>query len=241
MKRLNINIDHIATLREARRGNEPDPIHAAILAVLAGADGIVAHLREDRRHVNDRDVRLIREVVETRFDLEMAATEEIIQIALNLKPDLVTIVPEKRTELTTEGGLDVAADIKRFKTLCDKMHDKGIEVSFFIEPEEQQIDAANEAGADMVELHTGTYANKFGTQEQGFEIDRLNDAAEYASDLALSIAAGHGLNYFNIKPLLLIDEIEEYSIGHSIISRAAFEGMDKAVRDMIELLKQSGW
>ena len=241
MKRLNINIDHIATLREARRGNEPDPVQAAILAVLAGADGIVAHLREDRRHVNDRDVRLIREVVETRFDLEMAATEEIIQIALNLKPDLVTIVPEKRTELTTEGGLDVAGDIKRFKILCDKMHDKGIEVSFFIEPEVQQIDAAKEAGADMVELHTGTYANTFGTSEHGLEINRLNDAAEYADSLILNVAAGHGLNYFNIKPLLIIDFIEEYSIGHSIISRAAFVGMDKAVRDMIELLKQSGW
>lgn len=238
MKRLNINIDHIATLRQARLGIEPDPVHAAQIAVLAGADGIVAHLREDRRHVNDRDVRLIRELVDTRFDLEMAATDEIIKIALIIVPDLVTIVPEKRAELTTEGGLDVAKSLKKYKTLCSKMHDKGIDVSFFIEPDEKQINASLEAGADMVELHTGTYANKYKTLEREDEFEKLAEAAEIAESNGLIVAAGHGLNYFNIKDLLLIDEIDEYSIGHSVISRAVYVGLDKAVRDMIEVIKQ---
>lgn len=238
MKKLNINIDHIATLRQARLGTEPDPIHAAQIAVLAGADGIVAHLREDRRHVNDRDVRLIRELIDTRFDLEMSANEEIIKIALEIVPDLVTIVPEKRAELTTEGGLDVSKNIKKYKSLCNRMNEKGIVVSLFIEPEKVQIDAALEVGANMIEIHTGTYANKFKTEEAESELDRISLAAEYAEEAGLIIAAGHGLNYFNIKDLLMIDEIEEYSIGHSIISRAAYVGLDLAVRDMIELIKQ---
>ena len=238
MKRLNINIDHIATLRQARLGTEPDPVHAAQIAVLAGADGIVAHLREDRRHVNDRDVRLIRELIDTRFDLEMAASDEIINIALDIVPDLVTIVPEKRAELTTEGGLDVAGDVERYRILCQRMHEKGIEVSFFVEPDNNQIDAVLQAGGDMVELHTGTYANKFKTSAKDDEFEKLSNAAEYADGNGLMVAAGHGLNYFNVKDLLLIREIEEYSIGHSIIARASYLGLDNAVREMIEILKQ---
>lgn len=238
MIKLNVNIDHAATLREARKGREPEPVHIAQMAVLAGADGIVAHLREDRRHVNDRDVMLIRQLVETRFDLEMAATPEIVKIALKLKPDLVTIVPEKRTELTTEGGLNVESNIKYFKSICSDFHKENIEVSFFIEPEINQIEAAHKAGADIVELHTGTYALHFGTPAQDKEFERIQIGAEHAASAGLKIAAGHGLNYFNIKELLEIYEIEEYSIGHSIISRSLFTGIDKAVRDMIAVINR---
>ncbi|MBX3043482.1 MAG: pyridoxine 5'-phosphate synthase [Candidatus Kapabacteria bacterium] len=239
MPRLNINIDHIATLRQARLGTEPDPVFAAQIAMLAGADGIVAHLREDRRHVNDRDVRLIREIVDTRFDLEMAATEEIIKIALEIKPDLVTIVPEKRTELTTEGGLNLAENIEKYTELCERMHEKNIIVSFFIEPDTKQIEAAEECGADMVELHTGVYANNYRNIDlMVLELDRIAHAAQYANDNMLEVAAGHGLNYYNIKDMLGIGEIQEYSIGHSIISRAAYVGLDKAVREMIEIINR---
>lgn len=237
MKILNINIDHIATIREARKGIEPEPLLAAQVAVLAGADGIVAHLREDRRHINDRDVKLIRELVDTRFVFEMAANDEIIKIALDLIPDLVTIVPEKREELTTEGGLDVAANIEKYKKLTDKMHEKKILVSYFIEPDKKQIDAVKETGADIIEIHTGTFANHFKTEKMINEFDKLRIAAEYGASIGLHIAAGHGLNYNNTKKILEIDAISEFSIGHSIISRAAFTGLEKAVRDMIDIIK----
>ncbi len=233
---LNVNIDHVATVRQARGGKEPDPVTAALKAELAGASGIVAHLREDRRHINDRDVRILRELIQTKLDLEMAANEEIIGIALGLVPDLVTIVPEKRQELTTEGGLDVAGDIERFKTLCKRMHEKNIEVSFFVEPEEKQVNASLIAGADMVELHTGTYANARHTKEIENELSRLHYAAKFAGDSGLKVAAGHGLNYINIKPVCLIPQIGELSIGHSIISRALFTGIENAVWEMIEAM-----
>lgn len=234
---LNINIDHIATLRQARGGMEPDPVIAAGICELAGAKGIVCHLREDRRHAQDRDVRLLREVIKTKMDLEMAAVEEIIIIALDIKPELVTIVPEKRMELTTEGGLNIADDIQKFKNLSERFHEKGIEVSYFIEPTIKQIDAVMESGGDMVELHTGTYADLLDRTERHDELIRLAQAAKYAGSLGLQVAAGHGLNYFNTKEICRIPEIQELSIGHSIIAQAVFTGLENAVKEMLDLIK----
>jgi len=236
---LNVNIDHVATVRNARGGIEPDPVTAALIAENAGASGIVCHLREDRRHINDRDLKLLKELVQTKLDLEMGANEEIIKIALKTKPNLVTIVPENRMELTTEGGLNVKADIARFTKLVNKMHDKTIEVSFFIEPEFIHIDAAVETGADMVEFHTGTYANCKTEISTKKEFDKVRDACKYAKDAGLKIAAGHGLNYHNTKLIASIQQINELSIGHSIISRAVFTGLEQAVKDMINLINYS--
>ncbi|OGU17399.1 MAG: pyridoxine 5'-phosphate synthase, partial [Ignavibacteria bacterium GWA2_35_8] len=223
---------------EARGGKEPDPVATAILAELAGASGIVCHLREDRRHINDRDVKILREVVQSKLDLEMAAHEEIINIALNLKPDLVTIVPEGRMELTTEGGLDVAGNPDKFESLVERMHGNGIEVSFFVEPDKKQIEASLLAGADMVELHTGNYANAKGELFND-ELEKIKIASFFANETRLKIAAGHGINYLNIKPLCLIPEIGEFSIGHSIISRAIHVGIERATREMIEVINTS--
>ncbi len=236
---LNVNVDHVATLRQARGGSEPDPVTAAVNAELAGASGIVCHLRQDRRHINDRDVRILRDVIQTNMDLEMSAKEEIIKIALETKPELVTIVPENRQELTTEGGLDAAADIDRYKKLADRMHEKDIEVSLFIEPKEEQIEAALKAGADMVELHTGTYANVRNHEEYHYEFNRLISAAEMAFKEGLEVAAGHGLNYINSKPMCQIYELKELSIGHSIMSRAIHVGVTQAVREMIEIINMA--
>ncbi len=237
MSRLNVNIDHVATLRQARGGVEPDPVTAAAICELAGAEGIVCHLREDRRHASDRDVKLLKQIVQTKFDLEMAANEEIIQIALNIVPDLVTIVPEHRLELTTEGGLDVKANIPKYLDLCNRMHDNGIEVSYFVEPSIEQIEAVLEAKGDMVELHTGHYAILYAKNKHHKEFEKIKIAVEFAHKNSLKIAAGHGLNYVNIKPIAKLKEIDEFSIGHSIIARAVFVGLDKAVREMIELIK----
>ncbi len=236
---LNVNIDHVATIRQARGVSEPDPAAAAILAELAGATGIVCHLREDRRHINDRDLILLREVTQTKLDLEMAAVDEIIDIAIATKPDLVTIVPEKREELTTEGGLDVKNNFNRMKALCSKMHDNGIEVSFFIEPSGEQIEYSINAGADMVELHTGTYANLADEFQKSAELYRILLAATSAAELSLKVAAGHGLNYFNTQAVCVSGSIDELSIGHAIISRSVFVGIDRAVRDMIELIRDA--
>ncbi len=236
---LNVNIDHVATVRNARGGIEPEPVTAALKAELAGANGIVCHLREDRRHINDRDLRLIRDLVTTKLDLEMSANEEIINIALKTLPDLVTIVPEKRQELTTEGGLDVSGDIERFKKLCYRMHEKDIEVSFFIEPEQIQIEAVLECGGDMVEFHTGTYANLKTRDSISAEINRIKRSVELSHKAGLMIAAGHGLNYQNIKPLCKFHEINEFSIGHSIISYAIFYGIEEAVSKMIAIINES--
>jgi pyridoxine 5-phosphate synthase len=233
---LNVNVDHIATIRQARGGTEPDPVAAAVICELAGAKGIVCHLREDRRHIQDRDVELLRQVVSTKLDLEMAAVEEIITIALRIKPDLVTIVPEKRMELTTEGGLDVAKDIPRYSELVNRMHERGIEVSFFVEPEIKQIDAVLQTGADIVELHTGVYSNLKKRDEIKLELERLRKAADYAKRNGLFVVAGHGLNYRNIDGICRINSIDELSIGHSIISRAALVGLERAVREMIEAI-----
>lgn len=234
---LNVNIDHIATIRNARGGSEPDPVAAAVVAELAGATGIVCHLREDRRHIKDRDLRLLKEVVQTKLDLEMAANDEIIQIAMDVVPDLVTIVPEKRRELTTEGGLDVRGNRNKLRELCKQMHDKGIEVSLFVDPDEMQIEESYIVGADMVELHTGEYANAKSDQARLEHINMLLAATAYAHHSGLKIAAGHGLNYVNTQAICKIPHIKELSIGHSIIARAAFVGLEKAIKEMLQIIE----
>jgi pyridoxine 5-phosphate synthase len=235
--RLAVNIDHIATVREARGGEEPDPVTAAHLCELAGAQGIVCHLREDRRHINDRDLRLLRDSVKTKLDLEMAAVDEIVKIALETLPDLVTFVPEKRQELTTEGGLDVRGNRHRLRDVIREMHHHEIPVSLFIEPAAEQVEAAREVEADFVEMHTGTYANARSIGEQESLLEGIRKAARLARELGMGVNAGHGLNYTNILPFREIEEIEEVSIGHAIISRAVFVGLDRAVRDMVDLLR----
>jgi pyridoxine 5-phosphate synthase len=235
---LTVNIDHIATLREARGGVEPDPVTAAHLCELAGAHGIVCHLREDRRHINDRDLRLLRETIKTKLDLEMAATEEIVKIAVETLPELATLVPERRAELTTEGGLDVRGNRHRLRDVTKELHRHEIRVSLFIDPVREQIEAAREVEADTIEIHTGEYANARNEQQQLELLEVVRDAAKYARELGLRVNAGHGLNYFNIIPFRSIEEIEEVSIGHAIISRAVLVGMDRAVREMIELVER---
>ncbi|MEN9281950.1 MAG: hypothetical protein RL594_885 [Bacteroidota bacterium] len=235
--RLAVNIDHVATLREARGGIEPDPVHAAVIAELAGASGIVCHLREDRRHVNDRDVRVLREVVTTKLDLEMAAHDEIIAIALEVVPDLVTLVPEKREELTTEGGLAIVGNEERFTALTQRFHERGIEVSFFIEPEAAQIEAAATCGADIIELHTGTYANARSGAAKMIQLERIASAARIAAQAGLIVTAGHGLDLRNIGPLTEIAEIEEVSIGHALVGRAVLVGFERAVKEYVDVLR----
>lgn len=236
MPRLGVNIDHIATLRQARGGSEPDPVAAAVLVELAGADGIVVHLREDRRHIQDRDLTLLRQTVKTRLDLEMAADDAMVKIALAVKPDYVTLVPERRQELTTEGGLDVAGHKARFKQVVKALHQGGIPVSLFIEPDAGQIRASKAIGADFIEIHTGRYANAQSEQELDREFQAIVKAAQLGARLKLSVNAGHGLNYRNVQQLTAIAEIEEYNIGHSIVARALLVGLDQAVREMKQLV-----
>ena len=231
--RLCINIDHIATLREARGGVEPDPVTAAHICELAGAQGIVCHLREDRRHINDRDLRLLRESIKTKLDLEMAATDGIVKIAIETLPELVTFVPERRQELTTEGGLDVRGHRHHLRDVIAEMHRHEIEVSLFIDPVLEQIDTAAEVDADKIEIHTGEYANARSEREQMELLEVVRAAAKHARGLGMGVNAGHGLNYLNITPFHTIEEIEEVSIGHAVISRALFVGLDRAVRDML--------
>jgi len=237
MKRLSVNIDHVATLRQSRGENQPDPVTAALIAELAGASGIVSHLREDRRHIQDKDVYLLRKMLKTKLDLEMAATDEIVGIALDVVPELVTLVPERRQELTTEGGLDVAAQASRLEDVVKQFHRKNIEVSLFVAPVEAQIKAAKKTGADFVELHTGEYANARGNDAE-IQLVRLQKAAKLAHKLGLKINAGHGLDYQNLQPVAMIEEIEEFSIGHALIAHALFVGMEKAVKEMIAILKE---
>jgi pyridoxine 5-phosphate synthase len=231
MPTLGVNIDHVATLREARGGKEPDPIAAAVLAELGGADGIVVHLREDRRHIKDRDLHLLRETIRTRLDLEMAATDEMVRIALSVKPEMVTLVPEKRQELTTEGGLNLIPIRKTLKDLIPKLQEAGIVVSLFIEPLEEQIEEARTVFADCVELHTGQYANSRG-KKQSEERNRIAYGAQLAARLGLSVNAGHGLDYWNVAEIAAIPEIKELNIGHSIISRAVLVGLETAIQEM---------
>jgi pyridoxine 5-phosphate synthase len=235
--RLSVNIDHVATLREARGGVEPDPVPAAALCELAGAEGIVCHLREDRRHVNDRDLRLLRETVKTKLDLEMAATDEIVRIATETLPELATLVPERREELTTEGGLDVRGHRHHLREVVRELQKHDIAVSLFVDPVAAQIEAAHDIGADMIEIHTGEYANARSEREQLDALAAVREAARIAREAGLGVNAGHGLNYVNIIPLRAIEEIEEVSIGHAIIARALFTGLEEAVRDMVRLLR----
>jgi pyridoxine 5-phosphate synthase len=235
--RLCINIDHIATLREARGGLEPDPVTAAHICELAGADGIVCHLREDRRHINDRDLRLLRETVKTKLDLEMAATDDIVKIAIETLPELVTFVPERRQELTTEGGVDVLGHMHHLRDVIAEMHRHEIEVSLFIDPVIEQVESAGEIEADKIEIHTGEFAGARTEKEQMELLEIVRTAAARAKELGMGVNAGHGLNYLNIIPFRSVTEIDEVSIGHSIISRAVFVGLDRAVREMIALTR----
>ncbi|MCY4378250.1 MAG: pyridoxine 5'-phosphate synthase [Candidatus Dadabacteria bacterium] len=234
--RLNVNVDHVATLRQARRGDEPDPVTAATQAELAGASGIVVHLREDRRHIQERDLLLLRQTVRTKLNMEMAVTDEMIEIACETLPDVVTLVPEKRQEITTEGGLDVLGDTERIAAGIEKLKSSGLFVSIFIDPDPDQLSASAQTGAHMVELHTGSYANARDETGMMMELDKIRKSTEDALSHRLRVSAGHGLNYVNVTAVSQIDGIEELNIGHSIISRAVLSGMGKAVRDMINLL-----
>lgn len=236
--RLSLNIDHIATLRNARGETQPDPVTAALIAEQAGIDGIVVHLREDRRHINERDVRLLRELITTKLDLEMAATEELIKIACDIGPELATIVPEKRLELTTEGGVNVLDNISLMKNTIEELHKYDIEVSLFIEPDIKQIDAAAEIKSDYIEIHTGVFANSLSEEEQFDELDKIRVAVKHAKKLGLGVNAGHGLDYQNIKIFRELTDVDEVSIGHSIIARAVFVGIKQAVQEMFDLIKK---
>jgi pyridoxine 5-phosphate synthase len=236
MIRLAVNVDHVATLREARGISEPDPVLGASICELAGAEGIVVHLREDRRHIQDRDVRLLRQTVKTKLNLEMGATEEIIKFALAVKPDMVTLVPEKRKELTTEGGLNVAGQKKKLKKVISRMNDAGIPVSLFIDPDSRQIAAAGDVGATFVEIHTGRYADAGSEEEQDQEFEQVAAAAEEAYEAGLRVNAGHGLNYVNTRRVAALETVEELSIGHAIMARAIMVGLDQAVREMLGLM-----
>jgi pyridoxine 5-phosphate synthase len=236
--RLAINIDHIATLRNARGGLEPDPVEAARVSEQAGARGIVCHLREDRRHIRDADVRALRKTVKTRLDLEMAATDEIIRVALDIVPDFVTLVPERRQELTTEDGLDVKANKPRLKEAIKTFHEHKIAVSLFVNPIREQIEISREIGTDMVELHTGEYAEARTPREQNELLTQIRNAATLAKSLGLGVNAGHGLNYMNVKQIAAIREIDELSIGYAIVVRAMFVGLERAIKEMLSLVGQ---
>ncbi len=235
--RLTVNIDHVATLREARGGMEPDPVAAAMQCELAGAEGIVCHLREDRRHINDRDLRLLRECVQTKLDLEMAPTDEIVRIAIETLPELATLVPERREELTTEGGLDVRGHKRTLRDVVTELQKHDIEVSMFVDPVREQIEACKEVGADKIEIHTGEYANARNEREQFGFLEEIIAAARLGKELGMGVNAGHGLNYRNIIPFRDIEEVDEVSIGHALISRAVFVGLDRAVKEMLDLLR----
>ncbi len=237
MAKLGLNVDHIATVRQARGGAEPDPVTAAAIGELAGAEGITIHLREDRRHIQDRDLEILRQTIKTKLNLEMAATQEMVRIALRVKPEQVTLVPEKRQELTTEGGLDVIVNAKHISDTVKRLRDGGISVSLFIDPNQEQIKAALKTGADYIEIHTGKYADSIGWDAQHHELEAIDTAIKLARKVGLGVNAGHGLNYTNIKAVTALGGVEEYNIGHSIIARATFVGLDRAVRDMVDLLK----
>lgn len=237
MAKLGVNIDHVATIRQARGGVEPDPVAAAAIAELAGADGITIHLREDRRHIQDRDLKILRQTVKTRLNLEMAATAEMVAIACTQKPEMCTLVPEKRQELTTEGGLDVRIHQESLADVVEKLQEGGMLVSLFIDPDPDQVKAASKIGADYIEIHTGAFADARGFRKQDAELRKIENAVKLAAKLGLGVNAGHGLNYSNIKMVASLGGIEEFNIGHSIISRAVLVGLDRAVREMVDLVK----
>jgi len=232
---LGVNVDHVATLRQARGTQYPDPVEAALLAEQSGADSITLHLREDRRHIQDHDLGRLQERMQTHMNLEMAVTDEMIGIATSLRPSDCCLVPEKREELTTEGGLDVAGQLVKIRAACDALAGHGIRVSLFIDPDREQLDAARDAGAPVVELHTGAYAEASGDAQRA-ELARVVDAASYAADIGLTVHAGHGLHYENVTPVAVIPEIVELNIGHAIVARAVFDGLSKAVSDMKRLM-----
>lgn len=237
MARLGVNVDHVATLRQARRGRQPDPVAAALLCESAGADGIVVHLREDRRHIQDRDLHLLRQVISTKLDLEMAPVDEMIKVALEVRPDLVTFVPERREELTTEGGLDVISQRERLAPMIQSLHDGGIAVSVFVDPAVDQVKVCHKLNADYIEIHTGPYANARYLKEQAGQLEAIEQTARLAYKLGMGVAAGHGLDSRNIRRLVQIPEIVEYNIGHSIVARAVMVGFERAVQEMKQILK----
>lgn len=236
---LGVNVDHIATLRQARGTSYPDPAHAAAVAEHAGADGITIHLREDRRHIQDRDVYVMAKTIQTRMNLEIALTEEMINIALEVKPAYVCLVPEKREELTTEGGLDVISYQAAITDAVSKLEAAGIKVSLFIDADKAQIDAAKATGAPYIEIHTGAYADAETDEEMTQELDRIREGVKYAHSLGIIVNAGHGLHYHNVKPIAEMPEIYELNIGHAIIARAAIDGLEKAVRDMKRIMLEA--
>ncbi len=237
--RLGVNVDHVATLRQVRRAVYPDPVAAAVMAELAGADQITIHLREDRRHIQDRDLQVLRRTVTTRLNLEMAVAQEMLRIAFEVKPDMVTLVPERREELTTEGGLDVVSGREAVRKAVKTLRDAEIEVSLFIDPDLDQVKAAHRAEAQAVELHTGRYCDARLAPDRRRELGRLLDACKAAAKLGLKVAAGHGLNYQNVLPVAAIVEVEELNIGHAIVAHAVLVGMERAVREMKALLRQA--
>ena len=235
--RLAVNIDHIATIREARRSSEPEPVLAALLSEIAGAEGIVCHIRGDRRHIKERDLRLLKESIKTKLNIEMAATEEMKSIALEIKPDVVSLVPERPEELTTEGGLDVVGNEEHLSGHIQELKNAGIRVSIFVDPDLEQIDACQRAGVDLIEINTGKYSDLKPGEEQDLAFEEIKRAATHGSKLGLEIHAGHGLDYKNIHPIAALPEIVEFSIGFSIVARAAIVGIDLAVREMIALIE----
>ncbi len=236
---LGVNIDHIATIRQARGTRYPEPVQAALLCEQSGADGITLHLREDRRHIQDRDVRLLRQVIQTRMNLEMAATDEMVSIACEVDPDDCCLVPERRQELTTEGGLDVAANLERLRDVCARLAEAGVRVSLFIDAEPRQLEAAVEAGAPVVEIHTGHYADATGRAARRDELVRIQEAVALGQQLGLQVNAGHGLDYHNVGDIAAIPGLRELNIGHAIVARALFTGLPEAVREMKRLMREA--
>jgi pyridoxine 5-phosphate synthase len=236
---LGVNIDHIATIRQARGTRYPEVVHAALLAEQNGADSITAHLREDRRHIQDRDISLLKDMLHTRLNMEMAVTDEMINIAIKVRPSACCLVPEKREELTTEGGLEVAGSLSRMKSACESLAAADIEVSLFIAPDMAQIDAAKAAGAPVVELHTGCYADALSPGERAMELDKIRQAVRYAASLGLQVNAGHGLHYHNVQAICRIPEIVELNIGHAIVAQALFSGLGQAVKDLKHIMQSA--
>lgn len=237
MTLLGVNVDHVATIREARKTYEPDPVTAASLAMLGGADGITIHLREDRRHIQDRDLHIMRETVHQGLNLELACESEVLSIACQIRPDQATLVPERREEVTTEGGLNVVGELERVKTAVDRLHEAGIQVSLFIDPDVEQVELSASLGVYAIELHTGSYALADGTEQQQ-ELERIHAASQKCVDLGMKLHAGHGLNYLNVQNIAQVPHMRELNIGHSIISRAVFTGIQTAVAEMKRLIDQ---
>jgi pyridoxine 5-phosphate synthase len=237
MIRLGVNVDHVATIRQARRGVRPDPAHAAVLAELGGAGAVTVHLRGDRRHIQDRDLEVLRHVVRTRLNVEMAATQEMIRVALTLKPDQVTLVPERREEVTTEGGLDVALNSTQLRPTVKTLQEAGIEVSLFVDPELEQVKESHKLGAHAVEINTAAWADAPGTHARTTALGRIGDVVRLGRKLGLLVHAGHGLDYVNVGPIAALTEISELNIGHSIVARAVLVGMERAVREMVDAIR----